>query len=76
MDGTNTNKGEGKMSKVHVFEKAGLGKAPFKFVGLENTAKGANKDGMVVKKTFVDGTRFMTKAGGSCDYCGHYIVNL
>lgn len=40
---------------VHKFEAAGLGKAPFRFVGLSENAI-----------TYPDGT---TKAGGSCDYC-------
>jgi hypothetical protein len=40
---------------IHKFEAAGLGKAPFRFVGLSENAI-----------TYPDGT---TKAGGSCDYC-------
>lgn len=41
----------------HVFERAGLGLAPFKFVGMSENAV----------KCGVNGE---TKAGGSCDYCG------
>lgn len=40
----------------HVFEIAGLGLAPFRFVGLSENAL-----------RFPDGS---SKAGGSCDYCG------
>ena len=41
---------------IHPFEKAGLGKAPFKFVGMREIA------------FVIPGV--MNKAGGSCDYCG------
>lgn len=41
---------------MHAFERAGLGKAPFRFVGAS--------DNVI---TYPDGT---SKAGGSCDYCG------
>ena len=40
----------------HAFEAAGLGLAPFRFVGMSENII-----------TYPDGT---TKAGGSCDYCG------
>lgn len=40
----------------HAFEVAGLGLAPFRFVGATENAI-----------TYPDGT---TKAGGTCDYCG------
>jgi hypothetical protein len=45
----------GTPAQWHKFQAAGLGKAPFKFVGIkENVAR------------YPDGT---TKAGGTCDYC-------
>lgn len=53
----------------HAFELRGLGKAPFRFVSWRDTAAGANHDGMV---RTADG--FWTKPGGTCDYCGSYIV--
>ena len=40
----------------HKFEVAGLGVAPFRFIGMSENAI-----------TYPDGT---TQAGGSCDYCG------
>ena len=40
----------------HAFEIAGLGKAPFRFIGASENVI-----------TYPDGTQ---KAGGSCDYCG------
>lgn len=45
----------------HSFEVAGLGKAPFRFVGFQ-----------VNVITYPDGT---TKPGGTCDYCGTGIAN-
>jgi len=45
---------------LHLFERAGLGKAPFKFVGMSEK-RFPNGDG-----TF--------KPGGSCDYCGTGIL--
>lgn len=41
---------------MHAFERAGLGKAPFRFIGAS--------DNVIV---YPDGSQ---KAGGSCDYCG------
>jgi hypothetical protein len=41
---------------THVFERAGLGKAPFRFVGMSQN-----------RINYPDGS---SKAGGSCDYCG------
>ena len=59
----------------HVFEQAGLGRAPFRFVGMEHTAAEANADGMV-KYTDAAGIEMWTKPGGTCAYCGNYIVNF
>lgn len=47
--------------KSHKFEKAGLGKAPFRFVGLS-------------QKIFNMGNGY-SKSGGTCDYCGTAITN-
>lgn len=41
-------------TKIHLFEQAGLGKAPFKFIGMEEIV---HKAGNVIK------------AGSTCDYC-------
>lgn len=54
---TNTPENVGK----HCFELAGLGKAPFRFVGMSVN---------VIR--YPDGS---TQAGGSCDYCGTGIAN-
>lgn len=58
-------------SIVHCFEEAGLGKAPFAYEGCEDTAAEAGPDGMVPIKGMPGA---FTKPGGTCDYCGHYIV--
>jgi hypothetical protein len=56
---------------VHKFEQAGLGKAPFRFVGkIYQDIRYGNA--VVV----IDGVECETKPGGSCDYCGQYIVNM
>lgn len=57
---------------IHVFEKAGLGKAPFKFVGMEAQDIRYGQRVLAV----VNGVTFSTKPGGTCDYCGQYIVNI
>jgi hypothetical protein len=46
---------------IHKFEAAGLGKAPFRFVGVE-------------KKVFVACPGAPAKPGGTCDYCGQGIT--
>lgn len=43
--------------KIHKFEKAGLGRAPFRFVGFEH-------------KTYQAAHGAPVQIGGSCDYCG------
>jgi hypothetical protein len=66
-------------SQIHPFELAGLGKAPFRFDGIEDTSIGAGPDGMV-RTTIHEGPNagldVYTKPGGSCDLCGHYIVTF
>jgi hypothetical protein len=58
---------------LHPFEKAGLGKAPFRYVGqvAQDICCGerllSSRDSAV---------RFTTKPGGTCDACGTYIVNM
>lgn len=57
---------------IHCFEEAGLGKAPFRYVGIvdQNIAYGERVIGNV------GGCALTTKPGGTCDYCGTYIVNM
>lgn len=57
---------------MHPFEKAGLGKAPFKFLSMED--KGPTHDnGMRYAGQTKDGFDMYVGAGGSCAYCGTYI---
>lgn len=55
----------------HTFEEAGLGVAPFRFVGFEDVTKQCNKNGNL--ESDFNGVTFETKAGGTCDYCGQGI---
>lgn len=57
---------------IHAFERAGLGKAPFRFVGMgqQNRAYGE------VVVGHVDGFAVTTKPGGTCAFCGTAIQNL
>jgi hypothetical protein len=58
---------------IHPFEAAGLGKAPFRYIGMENQA--LNAHGMR-KIGETGGVEISTKPGGTCDYCGTYIVQM
>lgn len=61
---------------VHAFEKAGLGKAPFRFVGAiqQDLCYG---EAILNRAEFErTGIAITTKPGGSCDFCGQYIVNM
>jgi hypothetical protein len=60
---------------IHPFEKAGLGKAPFRYVGIIDQEM---RYGEAVVRTKMNGhmIEFATKPGGSCDYCGTYIVTM
>ena len=57
---------------IHPFEKAGLGKAPFRYVGMvyQEIAYGERVLGSV------GGCLATTKPGGTCDYCGTYILDM
>jgi hypothetical protein len=59
MNATNNAK-ESTMESIHVFEKAGLGKAPFRYVGCE-------------RKTFQAAPDAPVQCGGACQFCGHEI---
>jgi len=57
---------------IHRFESAGLGKAPFTYIGeqFQNLAHGQRVLGNV------GGCELTTKPGGTCQYCGTAILNL
>lgn len=58
---------------IHPFEKAGLGKAPFRYVGAIDQP--TNRDGSVIIG-HIGGCHVETKPGGTCDYCGLAIINM
>lgn len=61
---------------LHPFERAGLGKAPFRFSGLvaQDLAYG---EAILNRDEFTrTGVAITTKPGGSCAYCGTYILNM
>ena len=60
-------------TSIHPFEAAGLGKAPFRYVGTAVQEIGV--DGRRVLG-HVGGATVTTKPGGTCAYCGTYIVNM
>lgn len=57
---------------IHPFQAAGLGNAPFRYVGVEHQeiAYGERVIGSA------GGVPITTKPGGTCAYCRKYIVNL
>lgn len=59
-------------TSIHCFEKAGLGKAPFRYVGEEyqDIRYGSRVIGSI------GGCAVETKPGGTCAYCSTYIVNM
>ncbi len=59
---------------LRVFERSGLGKAPFRFVGMihQDIAYGE----AVISRGEKGGGMITTKPGGTCDHCGAYIVNM
>lgn len=59
---------------VHVFETAGLGKAPFRLVSVDR-GEGCDASGMK-KVGEIDGYALLTKHGGTCAYCGTAIKIL
>lgn len=66
--------GEMKMTTetIHAFEQAGLGKAPFRYIGMEHQDISY---GMAVVG-HAGGIPITTKPGGTCAFCGTYIVNM
>lgn len=57
---------------THPFERAGLGKAPFRYVGMQ--AQEISYGQAVIGRA--GGVPITTAPGGSCAYCGNYIVNM
>ena len=57
---------------MHCFEAAGLGKAPFRYLGMEyqEISYGQRVIGSA------GGIQVTTKPGSTCDFCGTYIVNI
>lgn len=62
----------GTATEIHCFERAGLGKAPFRYVGMEDQTISYGR--RVVGS--VGGIDITTQPGTSCDYCGTYIRNI
>jgi hypothetical protein len=60
-------------SAVHPFELAGLGKAPFRYIGLGQQDR---EYGMVVTERLPGGLCVVTQPGGTCEYCGMAIIVL
>ncbi len=60
-------------STVHPFQARGLGLAPFRYVG-EKVQQRAY--GQAVVGALADGTQITSKPGGTCAYCGTFIVNM
>lgn len=58
--------------KLHPFERAGLGKAPFRYAGM------VDQDIRYGMATIgeVGGCLLQTTPGGTCDYCGMAILNM
>lgn len=61
---------------MHKFEAAGLGKAPFKFVGCEVQDMAYGQ--VILNRAEYQRTGIMisTQPGGTCAYCGQYIVQM
>lgn len=57
---------------AHPFTRAGLGAAPFRYLG-ERAQTIAYGQRVILE---VDGYQVTTKAGGTCAYCGTFIVNM
>lgn len=64
------------VSTVHPFEACGLGKAPFRFVGMvqQDICYG---EAILNRAEFQrTGVALTTKPGGTCAFCGNYIVRM
>lgn len=63
-------------NEQHPFERAGLGLAPFRFVGMVEQDKAYGEVILNRAEFQATGVAVTTKPGGSCAYCGTYIVNM
>jgi len=59
------------VTKIHKFEEAGLGRAPFRFIGVETGAERA----AIQMERASSGMVYTTNNATSCDYCGQGIMN-
>lgn len=66
----------GTTEQIHAFEKAGLGKAPFKYLGLKYQDISYGMLNIKIKGANGQMIDAQTTPGGSCDFCGHYILNM
>ena len=57
---------------IHPFERSGLGKAPFRYLGILHQE--INYGEAVIGS--VGGIPITTHAGGTCDHCGHAIIDM
>lgn len=64
------------MEALHPFERAGLGQAPFRYVGM--AAQDLCYGQAILNRAEYEqtGIAVTTKPGGTCAYCGTYIVNM
>jgi hypothetical protein len=60
-------------STIHPFELAGLGKAPFRYIGA--VEQPVTSTGTVVIGVY-RGVQVETSDGGTCDHCGAGIINM
>jgi hypothetical protein len=58
---------------IHPFEKCGLGKAPFRYIGMECQDIAYGQRVISGRDT---GILVTTKPGGTCDACGQYILDI
>ena len=63
-------------STLHPFERAGLGKAPFRFVGFEAQDLCYGQAILNREEYQRTGILVTTAPGGSCAFCGTYIVQM
>lgn len=60
----------------HPFEVAGLGQAPFRFIGMHEQDRRYGESILNRAEYERTGVAVTTKPGGSCAYCGTYILNM
>jgi hypothetical protein len=67
-----SNATEVKTVEIHPFQKAGLGLAPFRYIGVKH--QDISYGQAVIGH--IGGVPITTKPGGTCDACGTYIVDM